>query len=121
MPRMVLLAAFLAAAIAGAAWLMLRDDGVIDRVNEDNILMVLLENRVPEPMAECMAPRLVDQLSLTQLRALRRAAPQEGESAVPLSTGEAMARLRRIEDREAVSTVVAVAGGCGFELMLKGQ
>ena len=105
--------------LVGGVWFLLRDDGVIDEVNEDNIRAVLLENRVPKPMANCMAPRLVDQLSLNQLRKLQRAAPQDGEGAVPLSTGEAIARLRRVDDRETVETVVSVAGGCGFELMIR--
>lgn len=115
------IAIFLAIILIGiGAWIFLRDDGVLEQVTAERIEQALLDNRVPPAMAGCMAPRLADQLSLGQLKRLERAAPQEGESRVPLSTGEAMARLRRIEDREAVETVVRVAGGCGFELMLRG-
>ena len=105
--------------IAVGAWFVLRDDGVLEQVTKARVEEALLANRVPAPMAECMAPRLADQLTIFQLKKLERFAPQEGETRVPLSTGEAMARLRRIDDREAVETVVTVAGGCGVELMMQ--
>jgi hypothetical protein len=107
------------AILALGAWLVLRDDGLLEQVTAARVEQALLDNRVPPPLASCMAPRLADQLSIGQLRALERAAPQDGESSVPLSTGEAMARLRRIDDPEAVKTMVGIAGGCGFELMLE--
>ena len=109
----------LAIVLGGGAWFFLRDDGALEQVTAARIEQALLDNRVPEPMAACMGPRLADRLTINQLRALERAKPQDGESAIPLSTGEAMARLRRIDDREAVEQVVVVAGGCGFDLMLR--
>lgn len=102
------------------AWLFLRDDGVLEQVTEARVEEALLANRVPVPMAECMAPRLTDRLSIAQLKKLERFAPQDGESSIPLSTGEAMARLRRIDDPQAVETVVTVAGGCGVGLLIQG-
>ena len=96
-----------------------RDDGILEKVTANRIEQALLANRVSPDMASCMAPNLADRLSINQLRKLERAAPQEGESRRPLSTGEAMARLRRVDDREAVEQVVIVAGGCGFELMMQ--
>ncbi|MEM9501564.1 MAG: hypothetical protein AAF941_06925 [Pseudomonadota bacterium] len=108
------------ALVAAAAWFVLRNDGLLEQVTEARVEEALVANRVPAPMAECMAPKLTDRLSIAQLKRLERFAPQEGESRVPLSTGEAMARLRRIDDREAVETVVAVAGGCGLGLLIEG-
>lgn len=109
------------ALIFGAAWYLLRDDGVVDQVTEARVEAALLGNGFPEPMAACMAERLVDRLSINQLRKLERLAPQEGESPIPLSTGQAMARLRRVDDRQAVETLVTVGGGCGFDLMIGGR
>lgn len=109
----------LAIVLGGGAYFVLRDDGVLERVTANRVEQALLDNRVPAPLAACMGPRLADRLSISQLRALERARPQEGESALPLSTGEAMARLRRIDDREAVEQMVIVAGGCGFDLMMQ--
>lgn len=111
----------LAVVLGGGAYFVLKDDGVLEQVTADRVEQALLDNRVPAPMAACMGERLADRLTISQLRALERAKPKEGESTIPLSTGEAMARLRRIEDREAVEQVVVTAGGCGFELMLQGR
>lgn len=109
----------LAIVLGGGAYFVLRDDGVLEQVTAQRIEQALLDNRVPPPMAACMGERLADRLSISQLRALERAKPQEGESTLPLSTGEAMARLRRVDDREAVEQVVVTAGSCGFDLMMK--
>ncbi|MEM6857649.1 MAG: hypothetical protein AAF559_07240 [Pseudomonadota bacterium] len=105
--------------IALGVWVFLRDDGVLEQVTAARVEQALLDNRVPPPMAACMGERLADRLSISQLRALERAKPQAGESTLPLSTGEAMARLRRVDDREAVEQVVVTAGSCGFDLMMK--
>lgn len=101
------------------AWVFLREDGVLEQVTEQRVEQALLANHVPTPMAECMAPRLVDRLSINQLMKLERLAAEEGESRIPTSTGEAMARFRRVDDREAVEQLVRVAGGCGFDLMMQ--
>lgn len=112
----ILLAVFL---IGLGAWIFLRDDGVLEQVTEARVEQALLDNQVPPEMASCMAPRLTDRLSISQLRKLQRAAPQGDEARIPLSTGEALARLRRVEDSKAVKSVVTVAGGCGVELMMQ--
>ncbi|MEO1047256.1 MAG: hypothetical protein AAFW59_02905 [Pseudomonadota bacterium] len=119
MLRTILLVVIALLVGAGVSFLVFRDNGALERVTAQRIEQALLDNRVPAPMASCMAPRLADRLSISQLRALERAKAQDGESTVPLSTGEAMARLRRIDDREAVEQVVVTAGGCGFDLMMQ--
>lgn len=106
------------AAIAGAAWYLLRDGGLVEEVTEARVKTALLDNGFPEPMAACMATRLTDRLSIVQLKKLERLAPEDGESRIPLSTGKAMARLRRVDDRQAVETLVTVGGGCGFDMMM---
>ena len=119
MLRTVLLVGVALLVGAGVTFLIMRDDGALEQVTAQRSEQALVDNRVPAPMAACMAPRLADRLSISQLRARERAKPQGGESTVPLSTGEAMARLRRIDDREAVGQVVMTAGGCGFDLMMQ--
>ena len=105
--------------LALGAWMFLRDDGLLDQVTEARVEQALLDNRVPPEMASCMAPRLVDRLTINQLMKLERMAPQDGETSVPLSMGEAMARLRRVDDRDALEAVVMVGGGCGVEMMMQ--
>ncbi len=116
--KKLLVSILIIVALAGAAWFLLRDGGVVEQVTEERVETALLNNGFPAPMAECMAGRLTDRLSIVQLKKLERLAPEEGENRIPLSTGEAMARLRRVDDREAVETLVTVGGGCGFDMML---
>ncbi len=117
--RRMLIWLVLIALVGGAVWFVFRDGGLADEVTEERVRTVLLDNGVPQSMADCMSPRLVDRLSVTQLRKLERLGAAEGESRIPLSTGEALARLRRVDDRAAVETLVATAGGCGVDLMLQ--
>ena len=100
-------------------YFVFKGDGMLERVTEQRVEQALIDNRVPLAMSECMAPRLVDRLSINQLMKLERLAAQDGETTIPLSTGGAVARLRRVDDREAVEQLVRVAGGCGFDLMLE--
>ena len=106
-------------AIGVGAYFMLRDDGLLEQVTEARVEQALLANGVPENLATCMAPRMVDRLSISQLRKLERLAPEEGEERMPQSMGAAMARLRRVDDREAVEQLVRVGGGCGLEVGLE--
>ena len=105
--------------IGVGAYFVLREDGVLEQVTEARVEQALLANGVPANLAECMAPRLTDRLSIIQLKKLERLAPEEGEESMPRSMGEAMARLRRVDDREAVEQVVRVGGGCGIEIGLE--
>ncbi|MEL6878095.1 MAG: hypothetical protein AAGL68_08375 [Pseudomonadota bacterium] len=116
--KKLLVLLLLIAAIAGGVWFVLRDDGVLEQVTEERVKAALLANRLPEPMADCMAPKLTDRLTIAQLLKLEKLKAQDGETALPLSTGEAMARLRRVDDRQAVETLVRVGGGCGVELIM---
>lgn len=101
------------------AFYVLGGEKLVEKVTEARVEQALVDNGVPARMSACMAPRLVDRLTIRQLRKLERFAPEEGESRVPLSTGEAMARLRRVDDRQAVEEVVVVAGGCGIDIGLE--
>ena len=69
---------------------------------------------VPEEQAGCMAPRMAERLTRDQLRKLQNVAPQEGEAALPRDAGEALARIRRVDDPEAVEVTVRAAAACAF-------
>lgn len=116
--QLVLIMAAVFVAGVFAAWLFLRDDGILEQVTAARVEQVLLDNRVPPTMAECMAPELADRLNWEQLQKLKRIAPRDGEFAVPLSTGEAIRRLRRVEDRHAVEQLARVSGKCGLEALI---
>ncbi len=92
--------------------------GGLEDVTEARVKTVLMDNGLSEEMADCMAPRMVERLSVNQLRKLERAAPQDGETTIPLSTREALDRIRRIDDREAIEVTVGTAGICVIETAL---
>ncbi|MEQ8771473.1 MAG: hypothetical protein RIC51_01360, partial [Erythrobacter sp.] len=56
--------------IAAGAWLVLREDGVLEQVTAARVEDALVANGMPAPMAECMGERLVDRLTIGQLRRL---------------------------------------------------
>ena len=60
-------------------------------------------------VADCMAVRMTDRLSITQLKKLERIKPASGEKANDLSAAELIGRVNRIGDPEVV-TVIAAAG-----------
>lgn len=103
--------------IGVGVWLFTRDGGILQNVTEERVEGALLANGMPEPMAQCMAPRLVDRLSIEQLQKLEMLGPQGGETRIPQSRSEAIARLRRVEDSEAVAALVGTATSCGIELI----
>ena len=59
-------------------------------------------------------PRMAERLTPQQLRKLERVAPEEGEGRLPRNAGEALARIRRVDDPEAVEMTVRAAAACTF-------
>ncbi|NVE94604.1 hypothetical protein [Altererythrobacter lutimaris] len=113
MKKLVIL--LLVVALGVGAWIWF---GGLEDVTEERVKTVLMDNGLSENMADCMAPRMVERLSINQLRKLERAAPQDGESSIPLSTQEALDRIRRVDDREAIEVTVGTAGICVIETAL---
>ncbi len=115
MKKLLLLIVIVALALGAWIWL-----GGLDRVTEGRVRTALAEAGIPEALAQCMAPRMVDRLSIVQLRKLERIGAQDGEYPVPLSTTEALARIRRVDDREAIEVTAAAAGRCALQGVLDG-
>lgn len=112
--RKLLFIVLLVAAVVGIAAYL----GVFDRVTETRVQNALTQAGVSPRMAECMTPKMVDRLSLAQLRKLERLRAEEDEYAVPLSGREALARLERVDDPEALEVLVRAGGSCAFETFL---
>lgn len=106
--------------LALAGWLMFREGGWLNQVTEDRVEDALIVNGVPLPIAACMAPKLTERLSVGQLRSLEKLAPAEGEERVPSSLSDALDRLNRVEDPEAVRQLAVVGARCGSETLLRG-
>lgn len=111
MGRFLLLLILLAALVVGA-WLYFGDGMRV--VTERSVEVALVEAGVPQEQAACMAPRMAERLTTEQLRKLENVAPQDGEAVLPRDTGEALARIRRVDDPEAVEVTVRAAAACAF-------
>lgn len=85
-----------------------------ERVARERIESDLVARGLPQVMAECMAIRLSEQLSLSQLRKLERLKPEEGEADVPLTVAGVLDRFRRIGDPEAIEVAATSAAICAF-------
>lgn len=75
----------------------------------------LVESGIGENRAECMADRMVERLTITQLWKLRQGmAPQAGEPENAGGLGELFKRLDRVGDGEAVAVLTTSAGLCAI-------
>ena len=110
------LIAILIIALAGiAAWGYF---GGVERVTETRVRTALTEQGVPPPLAECMAARMTDRLTIAQLRSLERLAPLDGEPGIPLAPGDVIERLQRVDDPQAIEVTVRAAAGCSLGISL---
>lgn len=107
----------LLALLAAGAYFALRDGGWLEQVTEDRVRAALMDNGVPEPMAVCMAEKMTDRLTISQLRKLEQLAPQAGENSIPASFAEASARLQRVDDPEAIRILTETGTTCGIGLI----
>lgn len=87
----------------------------LNHVTAGRIESTLIARGVPQPMAECMAGRMVDRLTMSQLRKLEELGAREGENPLPLSTGELLARIRRVNDPEALEVTATAAAVCAMK------
>lgn len=100
----------------GAFW-FLGGQALLEKVTEARVEQALLDNGAPAPLAECMAGKLVNQLSIEQLLKLERLAPEEGEDRLPASGREALARINRVDDPEAVRALAGAGAGCSVSII----
>ncbi|MCH2487011.1 MAG: hypothetical protein MK010_04615 [Erythrobacter sp.] len=113
--RKVLIAILVLALAGTAAWLYF--DGV-DRVTETRVRTALTDQGVPPRLAECMAERMTDRLTIAQLRSLERLAPLEGEPGLPLAPADVIERVARVDDPQAIEVTVRAAAGCSLGISI---
>ena len=95
--------------VAGAALLL---NGCIDRIAESRVESALVKNGVGDGTASCMAARMVDRLTIDQLRKLEGLAPQDGEARRPTGVRDFLARVRRVGDAEVIAVTGSSAALC---------
>ena len=81
---------------------------------EDRLEDEMVAAGLPQPMAECMAGRMADRLSIGQLRKLESLRPEEGEADIPLNIAEFLERVRRVDDPEVLEVSATSAAICAF-------
>ena len=86
--------------------------GCIDRVVESRVESALTDNGVPQRNAQCMAERMVDRLTIEQLRKLEGLAAQDGEAKRPSGVRDLLRRLERVGDTEVIAVTGSSAALC---------
>ena len=97
--------------IAGIVWVV---TGGFGRTIESRIEGELVARGLPQPMAECMAGRMAQRLTVPQLRKLEALRAEEGEADVPLTMPEFLERVRRVGDPEVIEVTATSAAVCAF-------
>ena len=74
--------------------------GCVQTIAEDRVRSALVEAGVAQPDASCMAGRMVDRLTIAQLRKLEALKARDGEQARPATLNQYVERVRRVGDAE---------------------
>ncbi|WP_374406035.1 hypothetical protein [Pelagerythrobacter sp.] len=90
--------------------------GCVERIAEDRVRSALVGAGLSDRNATCMAGRMVDRLTIAQLRKLEGLKARPGESARPVTLGQYVDRVRRVGDAEAVAVTASSAGLCAVGL-----
>ena len=89
---------------------LLAATGCVQKIAESRVRSALLDAGLSERNAECMAGRMVDRLSIAQLRKLERL---EGEKR---SLADYVVAVRRVGDTEAIAVTASSAALCATGL-----
>jgi len=104
----------LALLVVGGLVLWATVGGGLQATVEDRLEDEFVARGLPQPMAECMAGRMAQRLSVTQLRKLENLRAEDGEGDVPLSIAELLERVRRVGDSEVLEVAASSAAVCAF-------
>jgi len=81
---------------------------------EARVRSKLIEAGIRPPVAGCMAERMVDRLSLVQLKRLQSLGGLASHDMRAMSVDELVHRLRALNDPEIVSVVLKAGIGCSI-------
>ena len=83
---------------------------------EQRVRSGLVDAGLSQPMAACMATRMVDRLSLLQLRRIGRLGDLREANARELSVDQFLHRARAIGDPEILAVMTTSAGICAIRI-----
>lgn len=98
-----------------AAAILLALTGCVERIAESRVRSALIKGGVPDPTAECMAGRMVDRLTISQLRKLERIKDASGRYRLH-SVADYLEAVRRVGDPEVVGVTATSAALCATGL-----
>jgi hypothetical protein len=81
---------------------------------EARVRNALLKTGLPPPVADCMAGRMVDRLSLGQLRRLQSLSGLREDRIATLTVGEFVELARTLGDPELLAVVSTAGLGCAI-------
>ncbi|MCB2088785.1 MAG: hypothetical protein KDD98_08165 [Sphingomonadaceae bacterium] len=96
--------------VAALAALLL--SGCVSQIAEGKVEKGLLRAGLSPANSACMAERMVDRLSITQLRKLERLQARKGEPARPVTLRQYVERVRRVGDAEVLAVTSSSAALC---------
>ena len=96
--------------------LALATGGCVQKIAESRVRSALIEAGLSDRNANCMAGRMVDRLTIGQLRKLEALKARAGERERPVTIGEYLERVRRVGDSEVIAVTASSAGLCAVGL-----
>jgi hypothetical protein len=98
---------------AGAAVLL---TGCVQKIAENRVESALLKAGLDQRTSTCMAERMVDRLTIGQLRKLEGLQARTGEPIRPTTLKGYIDRVRRVGDAEVLAVTTSSAGLCAVGL-----
>ena len=90
--------------------------GCVSVIAESRVESALLKAGLSEPNAECMAKRMVDRLTIPQLRKLEALRGKKGEPMRPRTLRQFVERVRAVGDSEVIAVTASSAALCASGL-----
>jgi len=90
--------------------------GCVQKIAESRVRTALVDAGLSDRNADCMAGRMVDRLTIAQLRKLESLKARAGERERPVTIGEYIERVRRVGDSEVIAVTASSAGLCAVGL-----
>ena len=90
--------------------------GCIQKIAESRVRSALVEAGLSDKNANCMAARMVDRLTIGQLRKLESLKARPGERERPVTIAQYIERVRRVGDSEVIAVTASSAGLCAVGL-----
>lgn len=90
--------------------------GCVERIAESRVRSALTEAGLGDRISTCMAGRMVDRLTIGQLRKLEQLKARDGEPTRPVSIEGYLDRVQRVGDAEVVTVTSSSAALCAVGL-----